>query len=96
MFVPHRKHNYGPPQPVIGVTYADDVRTLQEVQVSMACYVNSFTILCVNDVRTSQEAQASTACYVNSFTILCVDDVRTPQETQLWASATCYRCNLCK
>jgi hypothetical protein len=40
MFIPHRRHPYGPPWPVTGTVYflyADDVRTSQEAHVSTVC-----------------------------------------------------------
>jgi hypothetical protein len=61
MFVPHRKHTYGPTRLVTETAllylYVDNVRTSQEIHlwVSTACYGDSTTFLYVDDVRTSQE-----------------------------------------
>jgi hypothetical protein len=55
------------PHCLLRSSYVDDVRTSQEIRLwaSMACYEDSFTLLCIDDVCTSQEAHlwASTACY---------------------------------
>jgi hypothetical protein len=75
MFVPRRKHTYGPPQPVTGrallIIYVNDVPASQEahLRASTACYEESFAYIYVNDVPASQEAhlRASTACYDESF-----------------------------
>jgi hypothetical protein len=97
IFVPHRKHTYGPPRPITGIAlffYVDDVRTSQEAHLwtSTACYGDSVIILYVDNVLTSQEAHlwTSTACYGDSFILLYVDDVRTSQEAHLWTSTACY------
>jgi hypothetical protein len=70
MFVPHRKHIYGPPRPVAGIALlflVYDVRTPQKTHVwaSTACYGDSCAFLYGDDVRTSQETHvwASTTCY---------------------------------
>jgi hypothetical protein len=70
VFVPLRKHSYGPPRPVTGIAYflfVDDVRTSQETPLwaSTACYGDSFTFLYVAGVRILQETHiwASAACY---------------------------------
>jgi hypothetical protein len=62
MFVPHRKHSYGPPWPVT----VDKVRTPQETYLwsYTACNEDSFTFLYIDYVHKSQETLvcASTAC----------------------------------
>jgi hypothetical protein len=90
MFIPHRKHAYGPPRSVTELAlhfYVDNVRISQltRLQGSTACYWDNFTFLYVHEVHTSQEAHlwASVACYGDSFTFLFVD-VYTAQETRLW------------
>jgi hypothetical protein len=93
MFIPRRKHAYGPSRLVTDVAllfYVDDVRTSQEEQASTACYRDSFTFLYVDNVHTSQEARlwTFTACYRDSF-FLYVDYVRTSQKAQ--ASTACNR-----
>jgi hypothetical protein len=51
MFVPHRKHTYGSPRPVMELALhflcVDDVRTPRETYpwASTACYRDSFTFL---------------------------------------------------
>jgi hypothetical protein len=64
MFIPHRKHTYGPPQPVMKIVllfYVVDDRTSQELHLwaSTTCYWDGFTILYVDDIRNSQETPVS-------------------------------------
>jgi hypothetical protein len=76
MFVPRRKHTYGPLQPVTGIAllslYAHNVPTSQETHlwISTACYGDTFSCLCIDNVRTSQEAHVwtTTTCYGDCFT----------------------------
>jgi hypothetical protein len=91
VFVPDRKHTYGPPRPVTDsftFAHADDVRTSQETQASTACYGDSFAFLYVNNVRTSLDSHLwkPTACYGDSLTVLDVDDVRISQKAQVTTS----------
>jgi hypothetical protein len=60
MFVPHRKHTYGPPRldgNGLNFLYVDDVLTSQETHLlsSTAGYGDGFTSLYLDDVTASQE-----------------------------------------
>jgi hypothetical protein len=88
MFVPHRKHTYGPLRLVMGIPSLHvDVRTSQETHLwaSTACYGDTVTSLYGDDFPTSQGTHlwASTACGDYIFTFLYVDGVHTSQETPM-------------
>jgi hypothetical protein len=60
--------------------------------VSMACYGDSFTFLCVINIRTPPKTclWASITCYGDSFIFQYVNDIRTSQETHLCAFTAYY------
>jgi hypothetical protein len=97
MFLPHRKHTYGPPRPVTEIalviyTYMLFLPHRKHTYGPSRPVTRIARYLYVDDVPTSQEThlRASTACYRGSFSYLYVDDVPTPQETHLRASTACY------
>jgi hypothetical protein len=100
MFVPHRKHMYGPPQPgtVIVLHFICRYGPYLTGNTRMGLYGllrRWLYILYVDIDRTSQEIHvwASTACYGDSFSFLYVNYVRTSLETHVWASTAFYEDN---
>jgi hypothetical protein len=78
MFVPHRKHTYGPPRPVTELASPFICRWCSYLTGSIHTLLHgllqsSLHFLYVENIRTSQEAyiRASTACYGASFTVMC-------------------------
>jgi hypothetical protein len=97
MFVPRRKHTYGPQRPIRWMALPFYVLMMivpywKRLRTSTAYCKESFTCLYVDDVRTSKETNlgSSVVCYADSSIFLCIDGVRTSVETHLWASTACY------